>query len=82
MIATPFNSSSIDEAERMDPAQLVRDIRARGNEAFNWPDATAIATMVAANAQPADVVAILSNGGFDGLHDKLIERLQQRFSST
>ena len=82
VIATPFNSSSIDEAERMDPAQLVRDIRARGNEAFNWPDATAIATMVAANAQPADVVAILSNGGFDGLHDKLIERLQQRFSST
>ena len=82
VIATPFDSSSIDERERMDPERLVSDIRARGNEAFNWPDATAIATMVAANAQPSDVVAILSNGGFDGLHNKLIDRLQKRFSST
>jgi len=82
VIAAPFDQSGIDEADRMDPAQLVHDIRSRGNEAFNWADAESIATMVAANAQPSDVVAILSNGGFDGLHAKLIDRLEQRFSAV
>lgn len=80
VIASPFDQSRIDEAERMDPVQLVQDIRARGNEAFNWPNAEAIATSVAANAQPSDVIAILSNGGFGGLHTTLIEMLERRFS--
>ena len=82
VIAAPFDQSGIDEADRMDPAQLVHDIRSRGNEAFNLADAESIATMVAANAQPSDVVAILSNGRFDGLHAKLIDRLEQRFSAV
>jgi UDP-N-acetylmuramate: L-alanyl-gamma-D-glutamyl-meso-diaminopimelate ligase len=81
VIANPFDQSGIDEADRMDPAQLVNDIRARGNEAFNWSSADSIATTVAANAQPADVVAILSNGGFGDLHSKLISKLERRFLS-
>jgi UDP-N-acetylmuramate: L-alanyl-gamma-D-glutamyl-meso-diaminopimelate ligase len=32
-------------------------------------------TYVAASVQPGDVVAILSNGGFDGIYEKLPARL-------
>ena len=64
----------------MNPTALVEGIRSRGNEAFNWPQADDIVARVAANVQPEDVVAVLSNGGFDGLHGKLIDRVERRFS--
>jgi UDP-N-acetylmuramate: L-alanyl-gamma-D-glutamyl-meso-diaminopimelate ligase len=82
VIASPFDQSGIDEADRMNPTQLVEDIRRRGNEAFNWPDADAIAARVSANVQPEDVVAILSNGGFGGLHGNLIDMIERRFSKA
>ena len=82
VIADPYNTSGIPEDERMNPKTLVEGIRARGNEAFNWPQADDIATRVAANVQPEDVVAVLSNGGFDGLHGKLIDGIERRFSNV
>jgi len=82
IIADPYNLEGIPEQERMDPELLVNDIRGRGNEAFNWPDADGICTRLTANVQPEDVVAILSNGGFGGLHKKVIDSLNLRFSDT
>ncbi len=79
IIADPYNMEGIPSEERMDPTQLVEGIRLRGNEAFNWPNAEAISTRLIANAQPEDVVAILSNGGFGGLHQKVIDGLEYRF---
>ena len=69
----------------------VADVRARGREAFVWgqgssPQASAeegadeIAHLVAANACPGDVVAVLSNGGFGGLHRRLLQRLEATIS--
>jgi len=80
VIADPYGIDNIPEDERMNPTQLVQEIRMRGNEAFNWPNADAIANRVIANAQPEDVIAILSNGGFGGLHQKVIDGLKRRFS--
>ena len=79
VIADPFGVSGIPEQERMDPVALVDGIRARGNEAFNWPQPDDIVTRVLANVQPEDVVAVLSNGGFGGLHQKLISGIESRF---
>jgi len=82
VIAEPTNLERIPQAERMDAGALVDGLRSRGQEAWVWPDADAIAAQVAANAQPSDVIAVLSNGGFDGIHGKLIELLQRRFSTA
>ncbi len=88
IIAPPQDLERIAPADRMDPDRLVADIRARGVEAYCWgggPDAganavaTSIAAQVAANCMPEDVVAILSNGGFGGLHGKLLAALEDRF---
>jgi UDP-N-acetylmuramate: L-alanyl-gamma-D-glutamyl-meso-diaminopimelate ligase len=42
----------------------------------------AIVTHLAANLKSGDVVAILSNGGFDGIYQKLPERLRSSHGST
>ncbi len=91
VLSPPVDLERIAEGERFDVDVLMRDLRARGKEAFVWGRtigsepvsntlADAIASGVAANVLPEDVVAVLSNGGFGGLHEKLIKRLDARFA--
>ena len=79
VIATPYDTSNIPESDRMDPDLLIHTLTARGVNAMHLPDADSIARTVAARAHPHDVVAVFSNGGFDGLHGKLLALLQERF---
>jgi UDP-N-acetylmuramate: L-alanyl-gamma-D-glutamyl-meso-diaminopimelate ligase len=81
VIASPYDTSNIPEEERFDPDQLIHDLTERGIDATHLPNADTIARTVAARAHPHDVVAVFSNGGFDGLHGKLLELLEQRFES-
>ncbi|MCA9492274.1 MAG: hypothetical protein KC621_20215, partial [Myxococcales bacterium] len=80
IVATPFDQSRIDEADRFSSERLVRELQDAGIDAIELPDADTIARTVATRAMPRDVVAILSNGGFGGLHRKLLDLLEQRFS--
>ncbi len=71
-IADPENFA---EDERLDPKQLVRDIDARGGRGVYLATVEEIASHVAGEAEAGDVVAVLSNGGFGGLHGILLEKL-------
>ena len=88
VIAPPYNQSNIPVEERLNPHTLVRKIHARGKEAFlfgeapsnteSWTatdSANAIVRSVLAQAIPHDVIAILSNGGFGGIHKKFINEI-------
>ncbi|MDP2313749.1 MAG: UDP-N-acetylmuramate:L-alanyl-gamma-D-glutamyl-meso-diaminopimelate ligase [Pseudomonadota bacterium] len=75
VIAHPHDQSRIPEDERFDSARLVEKLRGRGLEAFHYEQVEEIVAVVAANALPWDVVAVLSNGGFGGLHAKLLTAL-------
>ena len=79
IIAAPYDQSRIDEADRFSSEQLVQDLTARGVDAMTLPDAPSIAGALSAGVHPHDVVAILSNGGFDGLHQRLLVLLRERF---
>jgi len=79
IIAAPYDQSRIDEAERFSSEQLVQDLTARGVDALTLPDAVSIAGALSAQVHPHDVVAVLSNGGFDGLHQRLLVLLRERF---
>jgi UDP-N-acetylmuramate: L-alanyl-gamma-D-glutamyl-meso-diaminopimelate ligase len=93
VIAAPADLSRIGPEERFDPEHLVRDLRARGVEAFLVPApppgdpapaetiARGVVARIAANAAPSDVVAVLSNGGFGGVHDRLLAALERRFAA-
>ena len=82
VLASVFRQESIPEAERLDPAAVVSALNARGVQAVMLKDADAIVAQITPELQAGDVVAILSNGGFDGIYDKLPRSLQQRSATA
>ena len=56
----------------------MQDIKTSGKEAAYLPDADAIVMHIAKNALGGDVVVVFSNGGFGGIHGKLLDRLARR----
>ena len=63
--------------ERLDLDALAGDLRGRGLAAEIIGDADRLAAYVSERAQPGDVVAILSNGGFGGVHQKIMVALSE-----
>jgi UDP-N-acetylmuramate: L-alanyl-gamma-D-glutamyl-meso-diaminopimelate ligase len=76
VIAQVFKSEAIPEAERLDVDRLTADIKKHGGRARFAPDADGIIKLAAPEMRSGDVVAILSNGGFDGIYEKLPQRLK------
>jgi len=58
--------------ERLHPEKVVADINAAGVPAYYEPDATAIVAKLNPLLKPGDVVIVFSNGGFGGIHQKLL----------
>jgi UDP-N-acetylmuramate: L-alanyl-gamma-D-glutamyl-meso-diaminopimelate ligase len=82
VVANVFKSESIPERERMDVAALVSDLQKQGRRARLAADADAIVQTVAPEMRSGDVVAILSNGGFGGIYEKLPQRLKALSGGT
>ena len=76
VIANVFRSDAIPEDERLDLATLTADVQKHGGHARLAADVDAIVQLVAPEMRSGDVVAILSNGGFDGIYEKLPARLR------
>jgi UDP-N-acetylmuramate: L-alanyl-gamma-D-glutamyl-meso-diaminopimelate ligase len=70
-----FKLESIPANERLHPEAVIERLRAAGRAAEMFEDADAIVNAIAPRMQAGDVVAILSNGGFGGIYDKLPQRL-------
>jgi UDP-N-acetylmuramate: L-alanyl-gamma-D-glutamyl-meso-diaminopimelate ligase len=64
--------------ERLNPEKLMQDLEAAGKSAAYLPDVDSIVAHVAKNVQGGDIVCVFSNGGFGGIHGKLLERLGRR----
>jgi UDP-N-acetylmuramate: L-alanyl-gamma-D-glutamyl-meso-diaminopimelate ligase len=71
VVAGVFKQESIPEAERMHPEKVVAALDQAGHDATFYATADAIVQGLAPRLKPGDVVAILSNGGFDGIYEKL-----------
>jgi UDP-N-acetylmuramate: L-alanyl-gamma-D-glutamyl-meso-diaminopimelate ligase len=76
VVAAVFKSEAIPEAERLDLNRVIGDIQKRGKPARIVADADAIVNTIASELREHDVVAILSNGGFGGIYEKLPQRLR------
>jgi UDP-N-acetylmuramate: L-alanyl-gamma-D-glutamyl-meso-diaminopimelate ligase len=61
--------------ERLDATKLMQDLNGSGKAAAYLPQVDAIVAHVAKNVQGGDVVCVFSNGGFGGIHSKLLERI-------
>ena len=77
VMAAVYQQERIPEGERLHPAEVVRTLNSRGTPAELHEDADTIVNAVIPELKPGDVLAILSNGGFDGIYDKLPARLRE-----
>jgi UDP-N-acetylmuramate: L-alanyl-gamma-D-glutamyl-meso-diaminopimelate ligase len=78
VIASVFDSSKATEKGRvLDTHKLIEDIRRQGKPAFQIEVADDIVSHLAPDLSEGDVVAIMSNGGFGGIHDKLLAALRE-----
>jgi UDP-N-acetylmuramate: L-alanyl-gamma-D-glutamyl-meso-diaminopimelate ligase len=75
VLAAVFKSESIPAAERLVPEDVVARLNERGTSAKMLADADAIVAAIAEQSRAGDVVAIMSNGGFGGIYDKLPKAL-------
>jgi UDP-N-acetylmuramate: L-alanyl-gamma-D-glutamyl-meso-diaminopimelate ligase len=64
--------------ERLDPEAVMKAITAAGRPAFYESDVAHIIAKLVPLVQAKDVVTVFSNGGFDGIHDKLLAALAKR----
>lgn len=76
IVAAIFKSDAIPQNERLDLDRVIKQIQDRGKPARILADADTIVNTIAPELHAGDVVAILSNGGFGGIYEKLPARLQ------
>jgi UDP-N-acetylmuramate: L-alanyl-gamma-D-glutamyl-meso-diaminopimelate ligase len=78
IMAGLFHPERYDENTALRPHRLVDIWQRQGKRAAYLPDVDEIVARVAASATAGDVVMIMSNGGFGGIHDKLLDALRRR----
>jgi UDP-N-acetylmuramate: L-alanyl-gamma-D-glutamyl-meso-diaminopimelate ligase len=74
-IRKPPLLGKIPPDERFSSEQLVADLKNRGKDARFYADTESIIEFLARQAKPGDIILIMSNGGFDNIHERLLDRL-------
>jgi len=67
----------IPEGRRFSSQKLVEDLRGSGHDAHYFQDTEAIIDFLVNKARAGDVVLIMSNGGFDNIHARILDRLAE-----
>ncbi len=70
-----FNQAGIPEEQRFSAEKLVADLRGGGTDVELCESIDEIVERIGARAKPGDAVLIMSNGGFGGIYEKLLNRL-------
>ncbi|MGB2714367.1 MAG: UDP-N-acetylmuramate:L-alanyl-gamma-D-glutamyl-meso-diaminopimelate ligase [Vicinamibacterales bacterium] len=70
--------STLPEDERLSTEQIVADLKESGVNARFIPAVDDIVRHVAKEARDGDLVVVMSNGGFDNIHQKLLSALEAR----
>jgi UDP-N-acetylmuramate: L-alanyl-gamma-D-glutamyl-meso-diaminopimelate ligase len=77
VIREPPDLAKIPERERFSSLKLVEDLRNLDRQADYFPDTDAILEFLKGELRSGDVVLIMSNGGFDNLHQRLLDHLEK-----
>jgi UDP-N-acetylmuramate: L-alanyl-gamma-D-glutamyl-meso-diaminopimelate ligase len=75
VLVAPLFRSTLAESERLSVAQLVRDLNGCGRSAREAESIDDIVAAIAKEHRPGDLVVLMSNGGFGGIHQKLLRAL-------
>jgi UDP-N-acetylmuramate: L-alanyl-gamma-D-glutamyl-meso-diaminopimelate ligase len=74
-IRQPPLLQKIPVAQRFSSEKLVADLKQRGKDAHFFADTEGIVEFLIQHAAPGDLILVMSNGGFDAIHQKLLDRL-------
>ncbi len=74
-ISHPPHPEKAPEGHRFSSEQLAADLTGRGKNAFCFKNADKIVAFLASEARPGDLILVMSNGGFDNIHHKLLTML-------
>lgn len=74
-LAAVARADKLAEDERLDTDLLMKTLRDQGLPAYYEPDADAIVARLEIEARDGDVIIVFSNGGFGGIHEKLLQKL-------
>ncbi len=77
ILAAPFATEKIPLEERLNPEKIITELRAFGKAADFIPSSEKILDTLHRQVQPGDLICIMSSGGFDGLHAKLLKQLSK-----
>jgi UDP-N-acetylmuramate: L-alanyl-gamma-D-glutamyl-meso-diaminopimelate ligase len=78
VVAPPFSTTHLDPENVTRPDAMVAKIRAEGKQAYSFGSTAKIVEFVAANTRPADRLVVMSNGGFENIHQRLLDALAGR----
>ncbi|MBW2646490.1 MAG: UDP-N-acetylmuramate:L-alanyl-gamma-D-glutamyl-meso-diaminopimelate ligase [Deltaproteobacteria bacterium] len=74
-VRKPTLLEKIPVDERFSSERLAADLESRGIDAHYFPDTDAIIEFLEKNLRSDDIVLIMSNGGFDNIHERLLATL-------
>jgi UDP-N-acetylmuramate: L-alanyl-gamma-D-glutamyl-meso-diaminopimelate ligase len=72
-----FRAQQLGDENRLEPEAVAESVRELGKSARVFLSADAIADQFSSEAEPGDVLLVMSNGSFDGLCEKLLAKLAQ-----
>ena len=76
VIAQVFGASHLAPEETLSPDRVAEGVRSRGKKAITFATTEEIITYIASEVRPGDQIVVMSNGGFDNIHNRLLERLR------
>jgi len=76
VLVAPVFRSKLPEAEKLSVAQLVKDLESRSRSARSTASIDEIIETIVTEHRPGDLVVVMSNGGFGGIHSKLLRALE------
>ena len=78
VVIAPIFRSRLPESERLSVPQLVHDLSSHGQSARAAGSIDDIIEVIVREHRAGDLVVIMSNGGFGGIHQSLLRALQPR----
>ena len=74
-VRKPSMLQKVPEDERFSSERLVADLKQRGKDAAHFEDTESIIDDLAHASASGDVILVMSNGGFDNIHERLLDAL-------
>jgi UDP-N-acetylmuramate: L-alanyl-gamma-D-glutamyl-meso-diaminopimelate ligase len=75
VIAQVARLELLSPEQRLDPEQLIKDLKKARKAAAYLPDVNSIVEHVLKRVEGGEIIVVFSNGGFGGIHSRLLERL-------